>query len=255
MDLKPGNIPFRVTRMGFEPLVRAVELPRHFRFTGSNLSSPSRSLCNGQRKESRLRQLRSAYRQLRGIDLRYLRLPENYKFNMDVGNFELKNRQLTFLAPVHGIRDRRVFVGEGHFTLKPIVRGRHQRDAASQWRSDGRRKIFRARCSRFTGRVYNQITASLVTKVATPPTAEEAFRHWKEKIRRRREVARGFTEEVLTDATIDNVDADVLSAVYNRNILNSSTPTWSARSQWLHRIRTGGNSAIGLARGSPPSST
>jgi len=59
---------------------------------------------------------------------------------------------------------------------------------------------------RFTGRVYNQITASLVTKVATPPTAEEAFGIGRKKIRRRREVPEGFTEAILTDATIDNVD-------------------------------------------------
>jgi len=214
MDLKPGQYSVRVTKDGFEPLVSAVELHGTFdlqlklviaeQITSVTVSEKSLAFANSD----------SAYRQLRGIGFGDTFVCENYKFNMDVGNFELKTGTLTFLAPVNGIVTGAIFVGEGHFTLKPIVRGdineMQRRSGGPTAEEDFSRAVFR-----FTGRVYNQITASLVTKVATPPTAEEAFRHWKEKIRRRREVPEGFTEAILTDATIDNVDADVLSAVYN----------------------------------------
>src|SRR6267154_1544587 len=214
IDLKPGQYSVRVTKDGFEPLVSAVELHGTFdlqlklviaeQITSVTVSEKSLAFANSD----------SAYRQLRGIGFGDTFVCENYKFNMDVGNFELKTGTLTFLAPVNGIVTGAIFVGEGHFTLKPIVRGdineMQRRSGGPTAEEDFSRAVFR-----FTGRVYNQITASLVTKVATPPTAEEAFRHWKEKLRRRREVSEGFTEAILTDATIDNVDADVLSAVYN----------------------------------------
>src|SRR5882724_1472504 len=214
MDLKPGQYSVRVTKDGFEPLVSAVELHGTSdlqlklviagQITSVTITEKNLAFANSD----------SAYRQLRGIGFGDTFVCENYKFNMDVGNFELKTGTLTFLAPVNGIVTGAIFVGEGHFTLKPIVRGdineMQRRSGGPTAEEDFSRAVFR-----FTGRVYNQITASLVTKVATPPTAEEAFRHWKEKIRRRREVPEGFTEAILTDATIDNVDADVLSAVYN----------------------------------------
>jgi len=213
-DLKPGKYSVRVTRDGFEPLASAVELhgtsDLQFKLviaeqiTSVTITEKSLAFANSD----------SAYRQLRGVGFADTYVCENYKFNMDVGNFELKTGTLTFLAPVNGIVTGAIFVGEGHFTLKPIVRGdineMQRRSGSPTAEEDFSRAVFR-----FTGRVYNQITASLVTKVATPPAAEEAFKHWKEKVRHRREVPEGFTEAILEEATIDNVDADVLSAVYN----------------------------------------
>jgi len=58
-----------------------------------------------------------------------------------------------------------IFVGEGHFTLKPIVRGDITRCSVAV-AARPPKKIFSRAVFRFTGRVYNQITASLVTKVA-----------------------------------------------------------------------------------------
>src|SRR5258706_5918443 len=213
-DLKPGKYSVRVTKDGFGPLVSAIELHGTTdlqlklviaeQITSVTVSEKSLAFANSD----------SVYRQLRGVGFGDTYVCENYKFNMDVGSFELKSGSLTFLAPVNGIVTGAVFVGEGHFTLKPIARidinEMQRRSGGPTVAEDFSRAVFR-----FTGRIYNQITASLVTKVATPPTVEEAFRHWKEKLRRRREVPEGFTEAILADATIDNVDADVLSAVYN----------------------------------------
>src|SRR5437879_5937715 len=214
LDLKPGQYSVRVTKDGFEPLVSAIELHGTTdlqlqlviagQITSVTITEKSLAFANSD----------SVYRQLRGIGFGDSYVCGNYKFNMDVGSFELKTGTLTFLAPVNGIVTGAIFVGEGHFTLKPIARididEMQRRSGSPTAEEDFSRAVFR-----FTGRIYNQITASLVTKVATPPTAEEAFRHWKEKIRRRREVPVGFTAAILTDATIDNLNADVLGAVYN----------------------------------------
>src|SRR5579859_2036239 len=241
-DLKPGNYSVRVTKDGFEPLVSAVELHGTSdlqlklviaeQITSVTITEKSLAFANSD----------PAYRQLRGIGFGDTYVCENYKFNMDVGSFELKTGTLTFLAPVNGIVTGAVFVGEGHFSLKPILRvdinEMQRRGGSPTAEEDFSRAVFR-----FTGRVYNQLTATLVTKVATPPTAEETFRHWKEKLRRRHDVAEGFTESILTDATIDNVDADVLSAVYNPkhpqffNAYMSGSPHKDLR--YFVRIRTG----------------
>ena len=48
-----------------------------------------------------------------------------------------------------------------------------------------------------------------------PSAAASAFDHWKERMRKRHEEALGFTEYLLHGETMDNVDADLLGAIYN----------------------------------------
>ena len=52
-------------------------------------------------------------------------------------------------------------------------------------------------------------------KVDTPADATSIFDHWKEKMRKRREMAQGFSEQPLHGENMDNVDADLLAAIYN----------------------------------------
>jgi hypothetical protein len=49
------------------------------------------------------------------------------------------------------------------------------------------------------------------------PSAEagKVFERWKEKMRHRSEYPLGFSDAVLYGESIDNVDADVLAAIYN----------------------------------------
>src|SRR5262249_17328797 len=68
---------------------------------------------------------------------------------------------------------------------------------------------------RFTGGVYPKLSALVAAKVDTPSQAASAFDHWRNKLRHRHEIPLGFTQAILEDSTIDNVDADILSAVYN----------------------------------------
>jgi hypothetical protein len=53
------------------------------------------------------------------------------------------------------------------------------------------------------------------TKVDTSTEAGAAFDRWKHKIRHRHEFPEGFTQAILEQATIDNVDADLLAAICN----------------------------------------
>ena len=52
--------------------------------------------------------------------------------------------------------------------------------------------------------------------MAAPTEALASFKRWTDRVRQRREQARSLVESVLEDETMDNVDADILAAVYNR---------------------------------------
>ena len=62
------------------------------------------------------------YRQLRGIGLGSTFRCENFSLPADVGTFELQSGTITFLAPVNDYVPGAVFVGQGHFVLKPVGR-------------------------------------------------------------------------------------------------------------------------------------
>ena len=54
-----------------------------------------------------------------------------------------------------------------------------------------------------------------IARVETPADAANILKHWKERMRKHREQPLGFTEAILNGETMDNIDADVLAAVYN----------------------------------------
>src|SRR5256885_2380885 len=151
-DLKPGQYSVRVTKDGFEPLDSAIELHGTAdlqlklviagQITSVTITEKSMAFANSD----------SAYRQLRGIGFGDSYVCENYKFNIDVGSFELKTGTLTFLAPVNGIVTGAIFVGEGHFTLKPIARididEMQRRSGSPTAEGDFSRAVFR-----FTGAI------------------------------------------------------------------------------------------------------
>src|SRR5256885_912334 len=154
------------------------------------------------------------YRQLRDVSLGSTYRCENFKFTMDVGTFELKSGTITLLKPVNQFVTGAIFIGEGHFSLKPVIPG-DQQEMLRRSGSPTAEEDFTETIFRFSGSIYPRIAPSMGAKVDTPPEAAAAFEHWKKKLRHRGEVAEGFTQAILEDATIDNVDADVLAAVYN----------------------------------------
>jgi hypothetical protein len=133
---------------------------------------------------------------------------------MDVGTFEFKSGTMSFLNLVNKFETGAVFVGRGHFTLKPIG----SIDSDELKRRSGNvtaEEDFTEVVFRFSGGVYPQFAGTMGTAVDTPAEATAAFDRWKKKIRHRHEVPEGLTQALLEDATMDNVDADVMASVYN----------------------------------------
>jgi len=70
---------------------------------------------------------------------------------------------------------------------------------------------------RFTRDAWSKFVPGLGGRFGTTPQeANVVFGHWKERMRHRQEHAEGFTDYLLEGETIDNVDADLMAALYNR---------------------------------------
>jgi hypothetical protein len=154
------------------------------------------------------------YRNLRGIGLGDTFRLDNFTLQEDTATFVFQKGTLTLLSPVNGVVTGAIYIGEGHFNLKPLTpldtQELKRRAGDAEVNEDFSEVVFR-----FTGQERARLQPGLGAKVETPSDAATIFEHWKEKTRKRREQALGFTEFLLHGETMDNVDADLLAAVYN----------------------------------------
>jgi hypothetical protein len=214
-DLKPGTYSVRVTREGFEALVKAVNVP---------VASPLQLTLSIARQQESVsvtgKSLGFAnsdpvYRQLRGVGLGESFRLDNFTLPCDVATFQFQKGTLTFLSPVDGVVTGAIFIGEGHFNLKPVLaldaRDLSRRIGAAEVNEDFAEVVFR-----FTAEGHSKFLSALGEKTEAAFEAAAAFDRWREKMRRRHEQALSFTESLLQGETMDNVDADILSAIYNR---------------------------------------
>ncbi|MEQ1472456.1 MAG: M1 family aminopeptidase [Candidatus Acidiferrum sp.] len=213
-DLPAGKYSIHVVKDGFDDIVTAVDLhgtadlPLQLTITSQVTSVTVNA------KVSSFANSDSAYRQLRDDGLGDSFRCENFNLSVDVGSFSLKSGTITVLRPVNNFYTGAIFVGHGHFTLKPLAAV----DATEMTRRSGSANAeedFTEAIFRFTPDQYSKFAAALGEKTATPPDAGSAFQHWKDKVRHRHEVPEGMGQAVLEGASIDNVDADELAAIYN----------------------------------------
>lgn len=216
-DLAPATYSVKVTRQDFEPLVQTVDL-----HAGPAKISVRLEIANAKTnvvvsaKHMEFANSDPIYRQLRSVRLNQAFRIENFTAQFDVGTFHFDKGTVVFLAPVNGAVTGAVFVGEGHFNLKPVTAldmlEMKRRSGAVEMDEDFTEAVFR-----FTPDAQAKFLPALAGETTIPPDANAVFDHWKDKMRSRREEPMGFTEAVLHGGEMDNVDADVLAALYNPN--------------------------------------
>jgi len=213
-NLTPGKYSVRVAKTGFDELVIPVDL-RGVADLPLNLTiAAQQTRVTVTEKNTAFANSDVVYRRLREVSLADTFLCENFTLTMDVGTFQLKSGTITLLSPVNGLMTGAIFVGHGHFTLKPIDQI-NTREMTRRTGNPTAEEDFTEAVFRFTGNQYSQFAGTFVTKTETPREAAGAFQHWKDRVRHRHEIPEGFTQEILEGETIDNVDADLLSAIYN----------------------------------------
>jgi hypothetical protein len=214
-DLKPGKYVVRVTCDGFEPTVNTIDLHENAELQLTLAIAQQQISISVPGKALAFANSDPLYRQLRDVGLGETFRYDNFKLDLEAATFEFQKGTMTVLSPVDGVVTGAIFIGEGHFKLKPATTydayELHRRIGVSEVDEDFNEIVFR-----FTGEARPTLQPGMGAPVATPAEAADALRHWRERVRRRREDARGFSERLLEGETMDNVDADLLAAVYNR---------------------------------------
>jgi hypothetical protein len=213
-NLSAGKYSVRVAKEGFDDLVREVDLKGTADFALSLTITAQQTSVTVNEKSAAFANSDAVYRQLRNVGLGETFRCENFTLPVDVGTFELKSGTLTLLGLVNRFQTGAIFVGQGHFTLKPLA----TLDKNEMMRRSGgpaAEEDFTEVVFRFSPDQFPQFAVTFGTRAETPPEAATAFQHWKDKVRHRHEVPEGLTQALLESETIDNVDADVLAAIYN----------------------------------------
>jgi len=213
-NLAAGSYAVRVSKEGFEDSLARLDLKGTAELPVSLTIASQQTSVNVTGTVSTFANSDSVYRLLRDIAVGRTHQVENVVLPMDVGRFEFKSGTITLLNVVNRYETGAIFVGQGRFTVKPVV---HIDKEELKRRSGGEvlEEDFREAVFRFSGSVYPQISGLLGAQAATPKEALEALQRSKNKLRHRHEVPEGFTQAILEESTIDNVDADILGAIYN----------------------------------------
>jgi hypothetical protein len=213
-DLKPGTYSVRVVREGFEPLVKAVKLQGTVELQLTLAIAKQQEIVSVPGKSLAFANSDPVYRQLRDVGLGESFHFDNFTLSLDAAIFQFQKGTLTFLSPVDGVVTGAIFIGEGHFSLKPVltvdVHELSRRTGAAEVNEDFTEAVFR-----FTGEARMKLLPGLGDRTEAASEAAAVLHHWRERMRQRQERALGFTQFLLQGETMDNVDADILSAIYN----------------------------------------
>jgi Peptidase family M1 domain/Carboxypeptidase regulatory-like domain len=213
-DLKPGTYTVRVLREGFEPLVKTVDLQAAAQLQLTLTIAQAQESISVSEKNLAFANSDPVYRQLRSVGLGQTFRFDNFTLPWDAATFQFQKGTLTMLSPVNGIVTGAIFIGEGHFNLKPVIpldgRELSRRIGAAEVNEDFTEVVFR-----FTGDAHLKFLPGLGDKIEPASEASAILNRWRERMRQRREQALGFTQYLLQGETMDNVDADQLAALYN----------------------------------------
>jgi len=204
----------RISKEGFEDNVASVELKGTADLPVQLALASQQISVEVTGKAAAFANSDPIYRQLRDLGMSHTYHCENFSLPLDVGTFELKSGTITLLNTVNRFETGAIFIGQGHFTLKPVTRI-DKEELKRRSGSEIAEEDFSEAVFRFSPTIYAQFSAALGPQVETPKDAAEVLQRLRNKMRRRHEVPEGFTQYLLEGSDIDNVDADIMAAIYN----------------------------------------
>jgi hypothetical protein len=213
-ELPPGTYTVSIARPGFETLVKKVELKGQAQLDLSMEIARKEVSVAVSGKPSAFANTDPVYHQLRTVAIGDTFRLDGFSLTEDVATFQFTKGTLTLLSPIEGVVTGAIFVGEGHFHLKPFLRidtaDLKRRTGADEFDDDFGAIIFR-----FGANGVAKFKAALGERTETPGDVTNLLSHWRDHMRERHESANTFSEYLTEGEYMDNVDADVLAAVYN----------------------------------------
>jgi hypothetical protein len=153
------------------------------------------------------------YKSMREAPIADSLVVENIVIKRDAGVLTLKTGAIGLTASAMGRDTVAIFVGEGEFTFTPqspvdknYMKSLTQQDSVSE--------VFDRALFCFTDDTGKEIRAAAKTPSADPKLAD-ALRDYRKRLRSRSESPRSLLEAMLTDEAMDNIEADLLTDLYN----------------------------------------
>jgi hypothetical protein len=213
-ELSPAIYDIKVVKTGFSTLVQKVQLSGPIQLDLKMEILAKEVIVGVTGKASTFANADPVYRELRAVSLGDTFHVDGFTLIEDVGTFQFTKGTLTLLSPVQGVVTGAVFVGEGHFHLKATLRinavDLKRRTGSEEFDDDFSAVIFR-----FGADGSAKFKPGLGAQADTPGEVKELLSHWRDHMRERRETPTSFSEYLTQGENMDNVDADVLAAVYN----------------------------------------
>ncbi len=153
------------------------------------------------------------YRQLRDVATGLSYQVHGFTLKVDVGTFVLAEGTLTFLKPVQNTVTGAVFIGQGHFSLS-AGQDMDRRELLRRTQAPEVVEKFTSVVFRFTGDFSRSFLGGLKEPIDQPKAAQ-IFSQWQEQVRTRHIEAHGFTDMMLNGSDMENVDAELLTWMYN----------------------------------------
>src|SRR5438270_2476925 len=173
-DLKPGNYSLRVTREGFEPLVKTVDLHGIAELELKLAIAKQRETVTVLGKGRAYANTDPIYRQLRTIGLGQSFRFDDFTVELDVATLHFQKGTLTLLNPVNGVVTGAIYIGEGHLKVKPATAldtvELKRRSGGAEFEEDFSEVVFR-----FTGDEQQKFAPGMKEKVETSGEAVSAF--------------------------------------------------------------------------------
>ena len=195
-DLPAGTYTLRVAQDGFEPLVKVLDLHQSVELQLALTVAKQKVVASVSGSSLAFSNSDPVYRQLRAVGLGKTFRFDNFALALDTGTFQFRKGTLTILNPVNGTVTGAIFIGTGHFNLKPVTyldeRELIRRTGAAEVNEDFNEAVFR-----FSGEVRLKFMPGFGDQTEPPPTAALVLTRWRERMRHRREQALSFTQSLL----------------------------------------------------------
>jgi hypothetical protein len=215
--LPAGTYQLSVSKDGFEVWERTVNVAD--KPTDLVVSLKLKSLTTTVQVSGRRSPLANSdpnYIAMRGGKLTQVYRVENLVLRRDVGNFTFRSGSFSFLPPVLGHVAIGVFVGDGHFQLKPAfdLAAQHLQRIAG---TDRVEEDFIAMVVYFSDSTFDEIKQHSQLADESPSRHEAAFKRVKDVLERRvnPEDVTTLLQRLLNSEDIPNYEAEILAELYN----------------------------------------